>query len=372
MMSTVAIISRHAISNYGSLLQAYALERTIRDLGYDAKTIDYIREEEKSWHLCKVELVNSRWNVNLLKRAVFYTVNIPNRARQFSRFGKFRRELLHLTREYGSFDAIKKNPPKVDLYCTGSDQVWNETIYDKLDWTYFLTFLDNQKRIAYAASFGKGFIKEELKPQIHAELSKYNRISVREQSGQDILNSMGISGTVVLDPTLLLSHEKWEEVIGTTKVSQEKYILLYQIHKNNALVDYALRYGRMIGCKVINISVSFTQKHDGIEFKCLPSYQEVLALFRSAHCIVTDSFHATAFSINFNKKFVTILPKISASRIKSILATMGLESRVLTDTNDLDLPEKQIDYSFINPKLENLRKESIAWLDAAIKETLED
>lgn len=103
---------------------------------------------------------------------------------------------------------------------------------------------------------------------------------------------------------------------------------------------------------------------------CLPSYKEVLALFKGAHCIVTDSFHATAFSINFNKRFVTILPKLSASRIRSILSTMGLESRVLTDTNDFDLPENEIDYSLINPKLKSLRKTSIAWLDAAIKETV--
>lgn len=370
MMATVAIISRHAISNYGSLLQAFALEQTIRDLGYDAQTIDYIRKEEKSWHLCKVELTKSRWNANLLTRAVFYAVNIPNRARQFSRFGKFRRELLHLTREYSSIDEMKIEPPKADLYCTGSDQVWNETIYDQLDWAYFLTFLGNQKRIAYAASFGKDNVKGELKTQVRDALSKYNRISVREQSGQVILSDLGVSGIVALDPTLLLSREKWEEVIGETKTPQEKYILFYQIHKNDALVDYALRYAKKIGCKIINISVSFTQKHAGMELKCLPSYQEVLALFKGAHCIVTDSFHATAFSINFNKQFVTILPKLSASRIKSILATMGLENRVLTNTNDLDLPEKQIDYSLINPKLKNLRKESISWLDAAIKETL--
>lgn len=369
-MDRVAIISRHAISNYGSLLQAFALEQTIRDLGYDARTIDYIKTEEKSWHLCKVELLNSKWNVNLLTRFVFYAVNIPNRVRQFLRFSKFRRELLHLTREYSSIDEIKKELPEADLYCTGSDQVWNETIYDQLDWAYFLTFLDNQKRIAYAASFGKGSIKEELKPQIVNALSKYERISVREQSGLDIINSIGISGTVVLDPTLLLSGEKWEKIIGEATAPQGKYILLYQIHNNKDLVEYALQYARRIGCKAYNISVSFTQKHAGMKFVCLPSYKEVLALFKGAHCIVTDSFHATAFSINFNKQFVTIMPKLSASRIRSILSMMGLESRVLTDTNNFDLPEKEIDYSLVNPRLESLRRTSIAWLDAAIKETM--
>lgn len=369
-MKSVAIISRHAISNYGSLLQAYALEKVIRDLGYDASTIDYILTEEKSWHLCRIDIANSAWNSDPLRRMVFYTINIPNRAIQFSKFSKFRKELLHLTKEYSSIKELKTSPPTVDLYCTGSDQVWNETIHDKLDWCYFLDFLDKQKRIAYAASFGKDTVKNEVQARVKVALSKYSKISVRETSGIDILTNLNLTGDVVLDPTLLLNHADWDDVIGNAISSNEKYVLLYQIHKNEKLVEYAKNYAKKVGCKVINISVSYTQRKEGIVFKWLPNYKEVLALLRDAYCVVTDSFHATAFSINFNKQFVTILPKLSASRIRSFLSLMKLENRVLSDTTNYELPDDKIDYSDVNLKLEALRKESIAWLDTAIKENI--
>lgn len=369
-MKSVAIISRHAISNYGSLLQAYALEQTIRSLGYDAKTIDYIRKDEKSWHLCKVELAGSRWNSSFPKRVAFYGVNVPNRAIQFSKFSKFRRELLNLTKEYCSIEELKANPPVADLYCTGSDQVWNETIYDQIDWTYFLEFLNSEARIAYAASFGKETVKDELRDRIKSDLQNYSKISVRESSGKDILRNLEIAGDVVLDPTLLLDRNKWEQLIDGANALDEDYILLYQIHKNNQLVEYARNYAKQIGCRVISISVSFTQRKSGIELKWLPDYKEVLALFRGARCIVTDSFHATAFSINFNKQFVTILPKLSAARIKSILSMMGLENRVLTDITDYSLPETTINYAQVNPVLEELRNDSIGWLKRTLVETI--
>lgn len=371
-MKSVAIISRHAISNYGSLLQAYALEQTIRDLGYDAWTIDYIRREEKSWNLCRAEITNSKWNTNLLKRTIYYLVNVPNRTIQFLQFDKFRRELLHLTKEYDSIDSLRTKKPIADLYCTGSDQVWNETIFDQIDWCYFLEFLDNEPRISYAASFGKSTVNEQVKERIRKDLLQYCKISVRENSGKTILSDLGIEGDVVLDPTLLLPRSKWEQIIDDSIIPSEKYILLYQIHKNDNLVEYARKLGEITGLKVINISVSYTQRKNGINFKWLPNYKEVLALFRDASYIVTDSFHATAFSINFNKQFVTVLPKLSASRIRSILSIMGLEERVLTDTTNFDLPQKPINYGSVNPVLDKLRVSSIDWLKCALKETIGD
>lgn len=367
-MKKVAIISRHAISNYGSLFQAYALEKTIRDLGYDARTIDYILEEERSWNLCRIDIEDSAWNANMWKRCVFFGINMPNRAIQFAKFGRFRRELLHLTRAYDSIDVLKKDPPQADVYCTGSDQVWNETIHNKPDWCYFLDFLKSENRFSYAASFGKETVQEAFRERITESLSKYGKISVRETSGSRILEDLGLHGDVVLDPTLLLSGSQWEQLVGNARVPKEKYVLLYQIHKNDALVDYARQYAQKVNCRVINISVSCTQKKKGIEFRWLPDYKEVLALFRGAHCVITDSFHATAFSINFNRQFVTILPKHSAARIQSILALMGLENRVLTDTEDMELPEERIDYSVVNATLDRLRRESVSWLGNVLEE----
>lgn len=362
-MKKVMIISRHAISNYGSFLQAVALEKTVTVLGYDAYTLNYINKEEKSYHLCYVEIKDSPWNKNFFRRVIFYAFNIPNRAWQFHTFSGFRKNALHLSKEYNTLEGMRIDPPVADIYCTGSDQVWNETINDQLDWAYFLDFLPKGAlRISYAASFGKDTFKVENAERIKSCLSKYISISVREQSGTEMLSRIGLSSEQVLDPTLLLSRDEWHSIRENEAAPKKKYILLYQIHKNESLVNYTRNYAQYLGCEVINVSVSYTEKKKGFKFTCLPSYKKLLALFESAYCIVTDSFHATAFSINLNKQFVTLLPKQSTSRNQSILQMFSLESRVINDETDFETPEVQIDYSPVNIILEQERCKSLAWL----------
>lgn len=367
-MKKVIIVSRHAISNYGSFLQALALQKKIESLGYEAEVLNYINTQEKSYHLCTAELKHSRWNDSALRRAAFYACNMPNRVIQYYRFDHFRKKSMRLSREYGSLEELRSQPPHADIYCTGSDQVWNETINDHLDWVYFLDFLpEHVYRISYAGSFGKDTIREENRQHIQRSLAKFQAISVREDSGRALLADMGLLGDQVLDPTLLLTADEWRTVRGKAVPPAGKYVLLYQIHRNDALVDYAKRYANHIGCPVINVSVSFTQKKKGVRFFCLPSYEKLLALFDGAYCVVTDSFHATAFSINLKTPFVTMLPTLSTGRNQNILRQFGLENRAISDENDFVTPEQPIDYEKINTVLVSERQKSIAWL----KDTLE-
>lgn len=368
-MKKVGIISRHAISNYGSFFQAYALERTVREMGYDSYTINYIRNKEKSVNLVKIDIANSKWNKNFITRLIFYAINIPNRYIQYNRFSKFRKKELNLTKEINDSTSINKDLG-FDIYCTGSDQVWNETIENKLDYAYFFDNVDkNEKIISYAASFGKSVFDKKKLDVVKNKLKKYNYISVREDAGVDILKSMGYDANQVLDPTLLLNGEIWRSVIGNSyKSCNKKYILIYQVHKNNELVDYAKELAKKNNFDVINISVSFLNKKKDVKLEWLPSYKKVLWLFDNAQCIVTDSFHATAFSINFNKNFVTFLPKESTSRNKSVLKLFGLEERCITDKNDFETPMKCIDYVSVNKILDKERKKSYKWLEDTLRE----
>ena len=365
----VAIISRHAVSNYGSFYQALALEKAILNLGYDACTINYINLSEKSYRLSKIDISNSRWNKNILRRFIFYLIDIPNRTIQFSRFAKFRKEALDLTEEFNSIDEIDSNKINANIYCTGSDQVWNETINNKLDNAYFLDFLDsNIMRFSYAASFGKSTINDSNVNFVKSCLSKYNKISVREDTGVQLLRNLHLSSEQVLDPTFLLTGNEWRKISKDYKVNYNNYILLYQIHKNNDMLDYARKYAAQYGYKLINVSVSFLDKKANVKLEWLPDYKKLLSLFDNAKCVITDSFHATAFSINLNTNFVTFLPKQSTSRNQSVLRLFGLENRAINKDSDFTIPESTINFVKVNKILEKERENSINWLANTLKE----
>lgn len=366
----MAIISRHAVSNYGSLLQAYALQVTMEKLGVHAFHIDYFSAEEKPKSLCEIMLRQSDWNRDFIHRLVFYMVHLPNQQKMCRAFQRMREQYLHLSeKKYAHLDELEQWYPKADIYCTGSDQVWNTILLNKIDPAYFLSFVPKQKnKISYAASFGRGYIDSENREKIAKWLSEYDQVSVRESAGLKILEDLQLHGTQVLDPTFLLSSTEWRKLIRSKDVLTCKYILVYQIHRNDALIQYARDYGKFMGYKVINISVSYTQKKRGMTFAYLPSISRLLALFDHAHCIITDSFHATAFSINLNKRFMTMLPNVSTSRNRSVLDLFGLKSRVITDEHDFKLAEQEIQYDTVNQILEAERIRSTAWLKEALKQ----
>ena len=366
----VAIISRHAVSNYGSFYQALALEKAILNLGYDACTINYININEKSYRLCNIDISESRWNKNIIKKMIFYLINVPNRTIEFSKFEKFRKKALNLTEEFNSIEEIDKNKINADIYCTGSDQVWNETIYNKLDKSYFLDFLDDSDlRMSYAASFGKANINANNLEFIKNSLKKYKKISVREDVGVQLLKDMGLIGQQVLDPTFLLTGDEWRKISENYKINNKnKYILIYQIHKNPDMIDYAKKYAKKYGYKLINVSVSFLEKKKNIKLEWLPDYRKLLSLFDNAQCVITDSFHATAFSINLNTNFVTFLPKHSTSRNQSILKLFNLQNRRVDKDSDFSIPENKIDFIEVNKILKEERDKSLEWLKNSLKE----
>ena len=142
---------------------------------------------------------------------------------------------------------------------------------------------------------------------------------------------------------------------------------LVEIEKKGNFINKTAEIAKKHGYDIYNISVSFIDKKKGIKLKWCPSYREVLWLFNNATCIITDSFHATAFSINLNKNFVTFLPKKSTSRNRSILKLFDLESRSIENCEDFETPEKNIDYEKVNVILEEERKKSLDYLDYMLR-----
>lgn len=365
----IDVITRHAPANYGSLLQTYAMQVILKELGYESEIINYIRYDEKGKNKASTLLKNSKfWNKNILTRMIYKIIQTPNYNHMYKTFEKYRNDILKQTREYNSLEELKRDLPIADVYCTGSDQVWGKIANDDFDKTYFLDFVpSNKKCIAYSSSFGKEKISENLKKNLPELLKKYDSLLLREQSAVNIVKELGFNNAeLVLDPTLLLKKEQWESLIDKSN-KKEKYVLVYGLHDNKKFDKYAKEFAKKKNLKLIRVSPSFHNYFKSGKLKWLPTPTEFLTYFYNAEYILTDSFHATVFSLIFNKKFIDILPGETSTRILNILELAGVKKRVLKDYNDFETIDSEIDYESVNNKLEAKRKESIKFLKNAIE-----
>ena len=363
----VAVITRHAITNYGSLLQAYSTQKVIESLGHSCEIIDYIRKDESYREHEKTLLKRKpNWYSNPLKRMLYLALREPESIAAGKKFEKERKDLLNLTRLYSSLEEIKKDTPIADVYVTGSDQVWGPTENGSYDSSYCLSFTD-KKKIAYAASFGHTEITPKLKDYYIRWLSKYEHIAVREDSAVKLLSDLDIKADQVLDPTLLLDAAYWNKYLKPIK--QKKYILVYQLHNDKKLGEYAKKVAKEMELPLIRVSSSFHQIIREGKFVWCPDIGEFLSYVKNAECLITDSFHGTAFAINFNTPFVEVLPNNkTGTRNMSILRLTGLSERILKNENDLALASKSIDFSFANTVLAKKRSESLKILKRMIEE----
>lgn len=255
---------------------------------------------------------------------------------------------------------MKDAKPAADVYMTGSDQVWGPVMDGTYDSAYCLSFTgDSDKRVAFAASFGRTNFSDEVQEFFQKWLSRYDNIAVREDSAIQMLNSWGIKSTQVIDPTLMLDSSYWGNF--TASINKE-YILVYQIHNDKKLDRYAKAVAKKAGIPLIRVSAFFHQFARSGKLKCCPDISGFLSYIKNAKCLITDSFHGTAFAINFNTPFVEVLPDVTSTRNVSILRLTGLTDRVLRDESDVELAFKPIDFSFANQVLEDKRKEGMAVL----------
>lgn len=355
----IGILSRHSVANYGSILQAYALEKTLKDLGYEPININYTPKCEVGGNLAKTLLEVSKWRKNIFMKSFFYCYQYISCTITFNRFKKYRDELLKQTKMYISSDELRNDIPNVDLFCTGSDQVWNILYNNKIDDTYFFDFLpDECYRISYASSFGGYKFEHNDIEKYKNYLEKYSYVTVREDSGLEILKSFGIDGKQVLDPTLLLSERDWKTISSEGKIKGD-YILVYQLRHNKNFDHYAKELSLKTGLKIVRISTMFYQKFKNGTFCYLPSPAEFLWYINNAKCLLTDSFHGTCFAVNFHTPFIEILPGRFNSRNESLLRIMGLEDRILKDYQDFDIYDKVIDWEKVDKKLNTLRNKSL-------------
>lgn len=364
------IITMHMINNYGSVLQTYATCEMFRMIGIEPEIIDYYPERLVGYGSLKQLYLDAKpFHKNTVKCLIVAMVNWPSYKLQNRVFKPFIKKYIPLSNRYESMSELEADPPVADIYCTGSDQVWNNFLdaNKQFDRAYFLDFGDRKtKRISYAASFGRSDFSDEEKKIINTYLQRYDAISTREITGLSIIEESGVSlQQCCLDPTFMIPRENWTQLAEPIK--QKNYILVYQLHEDSATSNIALELGKDLGIAVIRISTALHRRIHGGKTIMLPTVGEFVSYIQKATLVVTDSFHATAFSINLNVPFVSVKWKMFNDRIESILKLTGLENRLISNCDDAKaVLNMEIDFDKVNLKLEKAVCVSQTFLNNAV------
>lgn len=366
----VAIISYHRADNYGSVLQAYALERAVETIGQTATHIDYHSSAQD--RLYKMfEKPNSIMSVARNIHAFIFLNQLKKRRLGFAQFRKI--YLQTTPDEYTEGSDLTLLNTEYDCFVAGSDQIWNTQCNDFTE-AYLLDFVsDKRKCISYAASIGREYIEQDRKEMFKYRLSGFQKVSVRETTAKRELEAiLNRDIEVVPDPVLLLSKEEWNSFATTRRIADD-YILCYFIGNVPGMRQFAKTIHRQTGLPLVLVNINLRDL-------TLPGRRcydtnpmEFVSLVKHAKYVCTNSYHAVLFSILFNVNFwvFTDLGKGSAkSRIEEITARFKLEDRVLNSNTALPIDIlKDIDYSRKAEWLDSYVKVGYRFLRNAIGET---
>lgn len=367
----IDVITMHGVYNYGSALQTYATKTYLEKKDYEVEIIDYYPGRMKNYgSISQLYRDANTFHHNALKSAIISCAkycSIPTLKKAFTPFVE--KHFLK-TPKFESNEEIKRDPPKADVYCTGSDQVWNDYLENGFDSTYFLDFAPvGAKKIAFSASFGRDDIKpEELEP-IQKYLNEYDAISVREESGLQTLADTPVDlKACVLDPSFMLTGAEWKKL--APDISEKGYILVYKLHEDSIASEAALEIGKRTGKPVIRISLDYMKRIKGGKTVVAPEVTKFISYIANADLVVTDSFHATAFSINLNVPFVSIQWKMFNDRIGTILNKTNLCERCATSVEEaLTIYREKIDFDDVNMRLDHERKLTDEFIEKALSKS---
>ena len=370
-MKKIGIVTFHNAHNYGAMLQAHALVEKIKKINdSDAKLINYY--SSKIYDQYRVIRPISKNPIKSLIRLKEDLINYKKKKERFNNFEKFINTNCEVTETYNTEDLIEeKNTNCYDILVTGSDQVWNPKITGGISDIYTLNFgKEDMKRISYAASIGDTSVIENNKQDFIKKLSKLDCISVREEDAQKELSKIiDKKIDVVLDPTLLLTKDEWNSELKNCSRCEEEYILAYVVAPDEEYIKIVNDLSEKTGLPVMHFGLKNPGYKNVLKTAYIEGPLEFVNYIKNAKYVVATSFHATVFSIIYNKKFFIIPHRKTGARVTNLLDKFEIKGRTFSNYEEF----KNIDYDFetdwnkVESILEIERKKSLDWLKNAIE-----
>ncbi len=351
--------------NFGTALQSYALQKVLRDLGYDARMVTFKKQERKGLVRSVLDCLG--------------VLGVLRSARRFMRSGHFLEDgTVRRLREWNQMHYHETTPEGVCCFVSGSDQIWNT--YHHFDPHFFLDFAGDAKRVSYASSIGTRGVNPQCAEKVKLLLSAFSCITAREEAGAEALRQLTGRNDIrrVQDPTLLMRPEDWRRFGREEKLHRETeqgYLLCYLLSKKSEYLDQVKDVAIRLGLNKIVIVPALENAGfyvDGAVRYANATPCEFVRLIDEAKFVCTDSFHATVLSMLLSRPFVEFMrfddgdTHSQNSRIYEILGRYGLMERIYN--HDSEKWSESIDYVPIHNAIECDREESLALLRKMIEE----
>lgn len=345
-----AVITMHSVANYGSQLQTYATQEKLKQYYDDVVFIDFRRPDTYG-----LKLMNTFAKGNPVKAMAI----LPTMVKWKSVFGRFQKEYLNLSdKTYKSVDDFEDFEDIADVYFAGSDQVWNTGWNGGIVPPYYLSFVpEGKSRFSYSSSFGKTEMSDKEATEVKKYLEKFKAISVREESGKKLIEEqLGISGVErILDPTLVMDADFWRKLAPKNKIEGE-YILVYNLNRSKEFDAYAEELSKRTGLKLYRFCTRYDQIFRSGKSLVIPEILDFVTMIDNAKYVLTDSFHATAFSINLETEPICVYPDKYSSRLSDFLKLVDSEQKHVKDYNDFEVVDRRVDFKKVRNILELERK----------------
>lgn len=332
----VNVVTMNSSYNYGAMLQAYSLQQNIKSLGVECEFIDQRSTLNKQVTFSK--------SVKGLLTLPYYLLNKNELQRGYKACENFVKEYQTLTDEnYADYNKLKNSPTNADVFVTGSDQVWNTLKCKPINFLEFAP--QGKKKISYAASMGISHIVEDKKEIVKKYLSDFSAISVREESATEALKEVTDKNiNVNIDPVFLLDKGQWQSIQTQNNKLKKPYILCYILFRPKWLNQKLKEIHKQTGKDIVVVDLSVYRNIYNNKTIRSAGPREFLELLDNADGVITSSFHGTALSIVYRKKFYSVINPDSPSRISNILNKLGLTDRVMDTETNVNF-DNEIDYS---------------------------
>lgn len=353
----IGIATFHRPVNYGAVLQAYALQKVLQKLGYNIEIIDFATKKHRDAY------DPEKTQNPIYRKTANYNIMRYNKFQQFiENVLSLSKHTFLTSKEFENSEEIKS----YDIVITGSDQIWNLNFRGNGWYSdfYFMPYTQIKHRIAYAPSMGSS-ARSKLLPYV-AFMREYDYIFMREKSGAEMVGGLlGRNINQVEDPTLLISKDEW----CSRSINMDKpYLLYYEVAGAKDALLIARRMAKKFKLKLKIISLKDVYKGYNIEYIRDAGPMEFVEYIQHASLVITTSFHGTAFSINLEVPFYSIISNKNTSRINTLLEVTGLEDRIICLRDIDNICDYKMDYTNVRPIIEKRRDHSIKLLKGSIED----
>lgn len=358
-----SIITFHFVNNFGGMLQAFALQETVRNqCGTEAEIINY-----RNAFITITDFIRLFPVTKNPKEILSGLKTMSERFGRRKKFNEFLHRRMNLSSKAYNGVSLRNVPPEADVYICGSDQIWNPYLTFGIKGPYFLSFVrEGKRRIAYAPSFGNASMPSVFRSKVKNYLEKFDALSVREKSGTSLIRELtGREAPQLIDPTFLPERIEWEAAAVPPK-NTEPYLLLYIMQSDAHMYEYARTLKEKLGLRVVEIS-RYGYKPDFVDETLVDvGPEEFLGLFQHASYICTNSYHGFIFSLIFEKRFCLIPCKRFRTRIYNLAELLSMK---IVETAPENAEDTVYDPETVRRVIGRERRAALAWLNSYIRGT---